>query len=239
MKVRGERECKQCGTRWSYYETGSVECPDCGSVRSVSADGDRALHTASPADLDLAAARNAAADDESLRTVADRAEESAHEYVRRRGFVDGGDLLSLDDTYLAAVELRHAAGEVGRAMSLDDEEERYFLALLGGAEEGERPPASEVPSSMRAVRGLASATAVDEYHREMSDWAAENDAADEGYAALETLGDHVKRVRALDGDVEPETAALLVAAARDVSRYIRERDVDALASARERFGRLA
>jgi DNA-directed RNA polymerase subunit RPC12/RpoP len=31
MKIRGERECTDCGTRWSYYDTASVECPQCGS----------------------------------------------------------------------------------------------------------------------------------------------------------------------------------------------------------------
>jgi len=38
MKIRGDRECKSCGTRWSYYETGSIECPACGSVHSVGVD---------------------------------------------------------------------------------------------------------------------------------------------------------------------------------------------------------
>jgi hypothetical protein len=46
-------------------------------------------------------------------------------------------------------------------------------------------------------------------------------------------------VQALDGDVDPETAELLVEAARDVGRHLRDGDDDALASARERFDRLA
>jgi hypothetical protein len=45
-------------------------------------------------------------------------------------------------------------------------------------------------------------------------------------------------VQALDGDVDPETAELLVNAARDVGHYLRDGDDEALASARERFDRL-
>lgn len=242
MKVRGERECKDCGTRWSYYDTGSVECPACGSVRSVGVDSERRLHTDAPVELDLTEARQAA-ETESLREAADLAGEAAREYVRKRGFVRGGDLLTLDDTYLAAQELRHASDVVGRAMDLDDEDEWYFLALLRGADQGELPAAAEIPDAMHPVRGLAYGDAVREYRREMADWADEQDVGSEGLSALETLGSHVKRIRALEGDVEPETAELLVSAARDVSRFLRADDADAgadaLASARERLDRLA
>ncbi|MXR22522.1 endonuclease Q family protein, partial [Halobacterium bonnevillei] len=61
MDVRGERECKSCGTRWSYFETGSVACPECGSVRSVGV-GERSQHTDGNATLDLSDAQRAAAD---------------------------------------------------------------------------------------------------------------------------------------------------------------------------------
>ncbi|USZ67887.1 TFIIB-type zinc ribbon-containing protein [Halorussus salilacus] len=281
MKVRGERECAECGTRWSYYETASVECPSCGSLRSVGVDSDRRLHTDTPVELDLTEARELV-DSRPLREVADRAGDLAREYVRKRGFVRGGDLLDLDETYLAAHELRHAADAVGRGLDLDEEEEWYFLALLGGADaeeedeglrEGERnreeasederggearrasPPPSaggsvrpapgEVPTAMHPVRGLAYAEAVGEYRREMADWVDEARDSDEGEpddrapSALETLGDHVTRVRALEGDVDPRTAESLVEAARDLSRFLRAGDEDALASARERFERLA
>src|SRR6056297_1417065 len=58
MEIRGERECKDCGTRWSYYETGSVACPNCESVRSVGVDEERKRHTAGQATLDLTEVRN-------------------------------------------------------------------------------------------------------------------------------------------------------------------------------------
>jgi len=240
MKVRGERECKDCGTRWSYYETGSVACPACESLRSVGVDDDRRLHTDAPVDLDLTAAR-AAAEDESLREAADRAGELAREYVRKRGFVDAGELVALDDRYLAAAELRHAAGAIGRRMDPTDDEAWYFLALLRGADadEPERPAPDEVPASMRDVRGLAYANAVREYRREMADWLDEQEGVLRDRSVLETLGSHVKRVRALDGAIDPDDAETLVAAARDASRYLRDGDDAALASARERLDRLA
>jgi hypothetical protein len=254
MKIRGQRECKDCGERWSYYETGSVECPDCGSLRSVGVESERRLHTDGPAEFDLTEAREAT-ETETLREAADRAGEIAREYVRKRGFVRGGDLLALDDTYLAATELRHAADVVGRGLQLDDDEELYFLALLRDADaevRGDdadlRPSPDEVPESMHPIRGLAYADAVAEYRREMADWLADvesDDSTDEprtrgpAESALETLREHVKRVQALDGDVDPGTAELLVEAARDVGRHLRDGDDDALASARERFDRLA
>jgi len=240
MKVRGERECKDCGTRWSYYETGSVACPACGSLRSVGVDDERRLHTDAPVGLDLTDAREAL-DDESLREAADRAGDLAREYVRKRGFVDAGELVALDDRYLAAHELRHAADAIGRRMDRTDDEEWYFLALLRGADadEPERPAPDEVPASMRAARGLAYAEAVREYRREMADWLDERAGGTRDPSVLETLGSHVKRVRALDGEVDPDDAESLVAAARDVSRFLREGDDGALASARERLDGLA
>jgi DNA-directed RNA polymerase subunit RPC12/RpoP len=250
MKVRGQRECKDCGARWSYYETGSVECPDCGSLRSVGVESERRLHTDGQAEFDLTEAREVA-ETGTLREAADCAAEVAREYVRRRGFVRGGDLLALDDTYLAAAELRHAADVVGRGLQLDDDEELYFLALLQDADAGRetadeirddanpRPDPSEVPESMHAIRGLADADAVGEYRREMADWVEENGAESDGRDALGTLREHVKRVQALDGDVAPETAEVLVVAAREVGLFLRDGDAEALASACERFDRLS
>jgi hypothetical protein len=255
MKIRGERECKDCGARWSYYETGSVECPDCGSLRSVGVETERRLHTDSPVEFDLTEAREAT-ETESLREAADRAAEIAREYVRKCGFIRGGDLQPLDETYLAGAELRHAADVVSRGLQLDDDEELYFLDLLRGADGAsgadgtdQRPAPNEVPESMYPIRGLAYADAVGEYRREMVDWADDTEVGDstddesgvgeQAESALESLREHVKRVQALDGDVDPETAELLVEAARDVGRYLREGDDEALASARERFGRLA
>jgi hypothetical protein len=237
MKVRGTRECQDCSTRWSYYERASVECPECGSLRSVGVEEERQLHTATSAGIDLTPARNALDDGETLRRAAELAAEAAGKYTRQHGFVDGGELLPLEDGYLAAMELRTVADAVGRARSVDDEEEIYFLSLLRGADHGERPGPGDVPESLRDSRGLASANAVREYRADLRAYLDEH--VDEfARDVLELLGTHVKRIRALDGDVPPAEAERLVEAARELGRYLRDGDEGALSRAEDRLDRL-
>ncbi|NIC00470.1 TFIIB-type zinc ribbon-containing protein [Halobacterium sp. R2-5] len=213
MDVRGERECKSCGTRWSYYETGSVECPECGSVRSVGV-GERRTHTDGNAELDLSGAKRAAADGD-LRGALDPAADACREYCQSRGFVSGGDLLELDDTYLAAQELRRAAVLLGDALRLDDAAEEYVLELLNGAEDGRRPAPEHVPESLRAVRGLGYAAAVDHYRTDVRTY-CDGEVPEPERGLLASLRDHAKRVEALDGDVAPADAERLVEAARAI-----------------------
>jgi uncharacterized Zn finger protein (UPF0148 family) len=240
MRIRGERKCQDCGTRWSYYETGNVSCPDCGSRRSVGVD-DRTRHTASAATLDLSGARAhldaSSNDDADVRAAAEQAAETCRAFVRQHGFIAAGAFEPLDATYLAALELRHVAEELSRAMRADEAVERYFLSLLSGADRGERPPPEDVPESLQVACGLAAAEAVAAYRREAGTYL--DDHPDEAAsAALGSLTEHRKRVAALDGDVAPETAERLVRTARDLGRYLREGDETALATARDRLDRL-
>ncbi|WP_020220593.1 DUF7117 family protein, partial [Halarchaeum acidiphilum] len=101
MEVRGERECTACGTRWSYYETGSVQCPECGSVRSVATEDERREHTDGAPTIDLDDAVLAAGRDD-YRAAAREARDAVRDYTHERGFVRGGELLDLDDAVLAA-----------------------------------------------------------------------------------------------------------------------------------------
>lgn len=235
MKVRGERECQNCGTLWSYYETGGVECPSCGSIRSVGV-GDRTRHTASAQSLDLTPARDLVEADTPIDRVAARAGDICGEFVRGYGFIHAGDLQELDDTYLAAAELRHVGDTLARRMRVDDDEEFYFLELLGGADRGTRPDPGTLPSSLQSARGLAYATAVREYRADIREYLEDrHDAAVRG--PLESLDSHVRRVRALDGDVSPRQAERLVEVARDIGAYLRG-DEGALARAEDRLGRL-
>lgn len=235
MKVRGKRECRGCGTRWSYYDTGSVTCPECGSIDSRGVEDERTLHTDTPVSLDLAAARNDI-DERPLTEVCSDVKSACREYVRRRGFVRGGELLDLDDTYLAASELVHVADIVARSVRLDDESEAYFLKLLGGADAGERPPAEEVPDGLRAARGLGVAGAVRAYRSDVSEWLEENPHP-EAERVLELLSHQSKRLRALEGDVPPREAETLVRATRDLHDSLAG-DESALATARERLASL-
>ena len=169
MNVRGERECRDCGSHWSYYETGSVECPDCGSLKSVGT-AERALHTDAPVSLELSTHR--ARFGEARSTLpsegVDNLKRDLREYVRRRGFIHGGELRRLDAIYLAARELLEAVDVYDRIRDPTDADREYILALLADAEDGERPESSTVPEAMREARGMAAARAVDEYREDLS-----------------------------------------------------------------------
>jgi len=236
MKLRGQRECKACGTQWSYYETGAISCPSCGSAHSVGTDNERTLHTATSATLDLTPVR-ADIDAEPIDRLARRASDRAREFTRGYGFIDAGRLQPLDDAYVTAMELKHAAAEVGRRIDVSDDEEWYFTELLR-ADEGRRPAPEAVPASMRAMRGLAYANAVREYRSNVRTYLEEN--PDPGVAsALERLSAHLKRIRALDGDVAPRESETLLAAARSVGRYLADGDEGELAVAEERLDSLS
>ncbi|RQG91493.1 TFIIB-type zinc ribbon-containing protein [Natrarchaeobius halalkaliphilus] len=237
MKIRGERECQECGTRWSYYETGSIGCPACGSLHSVGTD-DRTEHTDQQVAFDLTTVRSDI-DDASIDDLADRARDRCREYVRRRGFINAGELCDLDETYLTASELHHVADIVAREFDLEEREELYFLALLRDGDEGERPPPDDVPTTLRAGRGIAYANAVREYRRDVRTWidVHDRDLAAGERSTLETLGEHVTRIRMLEGDVSPRTAERLIEATRDLADGLRGDEL-ALGRAQDRLAAL-
>ncbi|MFW5934587.1 MAG: DUF7117 family protein [Halolamina sp.] len=227
MKIRGERECQHCGTRWSYYETGAATCPDCGSLRSVGLDAERRRHTDSPAEIDLTPHRSALADGADLVDVAGDVATDCRAYLRKRGFVRSGDLLALDDQYLAVGELRTAIADYDRDRRVgvdrghlgDENAERYLLELLNGADAGERPAPNRVPDSLAPARGLAAARAVEAYREDVSAY-LDDEPDHAAKRLLERIRDQEKRVQALDGDVAPEVAELLIEACRALERYL-------------------
>ncbi len=236
MKIRGRRKCKTCGDRWSYYDTGSVSCPSCGNLQSVGIDEERSLHTATAATLDLTPVRREL-DSNPLRRLAERASEQARSFTRGYGFIGGGRLRTLDETYLAAMELQHVAGGLARRIETDDDEEWYLTTLLR-ADEGERPAPNDVPPSMRSMRGLAYSEAVREYLADIRLYLGEHpDPAVKG--TLERLSSHVKRIRALQGDVDPTESERLVTIARDIRRYLSGGDDSVLAHAEKHLDALA
>ena len=217
MKIRGDRECKACGCRWSYYDTASVACPDCGSLRSVGVD-ERTEHTDSPVELDLTSHRNRI-DEVTTGQLAEDVAESCRSYARKRGFIDTGRLKPLDETYVAAVELAAVASAFARRARPSDAAELYLLDLLGGADLGERPGHEAVPDELRAAFGLAMADAVDSYQRDVRSYLDDN-PDDHARRLSGRIRDHRKRIEALDGDVDPADANRLMHAARDLGRYI-------------------
>jgi len=192
--------------------------------------GERAEHTAGPATLDFSGAR-AAVGEEPLRAVAERAAEAGAEYTRRAGFVHAGELQPLSEAYLAAAELRRVGTTLARSMRADDGAELYFLSLLDGAEDGDRPAPGEVPAGLRADRGLAVAAAADAYVSDIRRLI--DDPGPELAGVFSALRARRKRIEALDGDVDPAEAERVVRALRDVGAYIREDDETALVRAGE------
>lgn len=215
MEIRGERECKECGTRWSYFETGSVECPDCGSLVSVGR-GDRKLHTDAPVELKLTDLL-ARVDEEPLGDLTEEIAERCRPYVNRRGFVRAGELASLDDAYLTAVELRHAADIFSRVDDPTDPERLYLVSLLRAVDTGNRPPPAEVPDRLREARGLAAADAALEYRSAITRL---TEPIGDLRTALSRIRDRAKRIEALDGDVAADEAEALVRATRAVGRAL-------------------
>ena len=232
MEIRGDRRCRDCGARWSYFETEGIVCPECESPHSVAAGGEARLHTDRDVEIDLTPLRRRAGN-EPTEDVTDEIVETCREYIARRGFVRGGDLLALDDVYLAVVELRYAAAFYSPRM--DETAESYLLSLLQGAEAGERP--ESVPAPLNPAIALARAEAVDTYRRELV--RILEDYEDPALAgACGSLVDHVRRVRALDGDVPLADTERLVTVAREIGSYLNDEDETALARAQDRLERL-
>jgi uncharacterized Zn finger protein (UPF0148 family) len=180
MKVRGERKCQSCGTIWSYYETGSIECPGCGSPRSVGVD-DRTAHTDAPADLDLAPHRTRFGDARGTlpEDGVDELKSDLRAYARKRGFIRGGELLPLDATYRTARELLEAVDLYDRLRDPTDADAEYLLDLLTGAADGDQPDAAAVPEALRSARGMAAVRAVDEYRTDVLAFLDEFHASEE------------------------------------------------------------
>ncbi|MFB6105057.1 MAG: TFIIB-type zinc ribbon-containing protein [Halobacteriaceae archaeon] len=239
MEIRGERRCQACDTRWSYFETGEVACPACGSLRSVGV-ADRALHTDGPATLDVTAAKDRATAGD-LREAAAAAADAAGDYVRTRGFIDAGSLGPLEDKVLAAYELREVGRHLHRTLDIDEEAEYYFLTLLEAVPDGDRLPPADVPKSLRTPRGLAVAAAVEAYLDDVNDWLGARDA-DQPPALDRVRGrvrDHHRRITALEGAVPSQDAERLVVATRALVAYARSGDPEDIERARTALDALA
>lgn len=225
MEIRGQRRCQACGERWSYYDTGRVTCPDCGSIRSVGVD-ERTKHTDGSVDLDLSTARQAASEDK-LDAAAEAAASTCAEYTRIRGFIHAGSLQELDQTFVTAHELRRVGDVIQRTMRPTEAMKRYFIELLSDAPDGARPSPASVPEDLHHAKGLAASSAADAYLRELSTWMADNSDTTTVSSLAERLRDHIRRVDALDGEVPPQDAEQLITAARALGKVATTQDATA------------
>jgi uncharacterized Zn finger protein (UPF0148 family) len=227
MDIHGNRKCTACGARWSYYETGEIACPECGSIKSVGVE-ERRTHTAGTTELDLVGVM-ADIETATTRELAERAAEETARYIRTVGFIDAGSLEPLSDTYVGACELRRVSVTIGRVLELDTAEELYFLSVLRGVDDGDRPAAGEVPESFHPARGLAATAAVDAYLTDLR--RIYEDREQPVDQVLSWVTTERKRIDALDGAVDPTDADRLVNTVRDLGRYLRTDDETALARA--------
>ena len=232
MRVRGRRRCRECDTEWSYFEVGEVACPTCGSLRSRGLDEERALHTDTPVDLDLSDVR-AMIGVHPLSVVAGAAAATARTYLAKRGFIDGGDLRPLSDQYRRVAELKTIGSALSHRLDSDPEAERYFLALL----ESGQPRPADLPTSLHQAYGLASASVVEAYLRDLRRWLEEHPDSAAGNS-LTRIRDHVRRVNALDGTIQPMEADQLVEATQALGSYLRSGEGASLIRANSLLDRL-
>lgn len=236
MRVRGVRSCNECETEWSYFDTGSIVCPQCGSIASVGL-GDRRLHTDAPVRLELPI--ESIDDPTTIEDVADIIERRCRRYRNRRGFIRGGELRRLDDQFLLAHELLEIAADhrrQGRSSPRSDAALGYDLSILDAVIRNGRPPdPDEVPRERHRHRGLGHSLALGSYLRDLKAWLETNEGTDDGPRVLiGEIEEHLRRIEALEGDVEPREVDGLVHAVRAIRRHVlaegRSNDRDHVAS---------
>ena len=268
MEVRGNRRCQSCGSEWSYYETGTVACPSCGSLESVGTDAERRQHTDTPATLNLATFADRIAGEPLERYGADL-RSTLRSYTQKRGFINGGELRALDDRYLAARELIHLTDMLQRRQSPTTDERLYLLAVFNSLSSTPASADGSIADGSTTDGTVADGTVADAATSPTDEWPSHEDvppslraarglAVTEGIEAYRrdlrtwltehpdpeatrTLGrlrEQCKRAEALGGDVDPEHAGELLTSARGIGRSLREDDHEALVSARDRLGRL-
>ena len=200
MEIRGERECLDCGEKWSYFETRQPECPECGSLRSRAVE-DSTEDTGGAVETGDLLTRFGGDFEEAL----EEAEERCREYTSRTGFVEGGELLPPEPVYVMACEVKHIAAEFVGAREPADLERDYVVALVEGVETGEPPSPNKRPSGLDAAHNRAVAETVEEYAKELSTYLRSVGETD---GRVEEARDLAKRTQATDGDADDAVEGL-------------------------------
>ncbi len=201
MDLEGERECLECGERWSYWETRTVECPECDSPRSRGVGDGARPEEEFPAE-DLVAS--------TLMETLENADEAARSYTTKKNFVVAGELQPPDPVYVMAAEVKHLYAELtARSREATDREREYAGALVTGLEDGEPPHPGERPETLDAVHERAVADVVEDYSSEMVKWARDRDLDDtEVMRDVEDARQRAKQVQATEGEEGDAVEAL-------------------------------
>ncbi|MFB6253304.1 MAG: hypothetical protein ABEI06_01680 [Halobacteriaceae archaeon] len=199
MEIKGYRECRECGHQWSYYETGNVQCPECGSIKSTGLD-ERTLHTNNPVEIDITSIQSLVSNDE-FRQAGQRAAKEARNYTIKRGFIHKGDLIRCDERIFSCHELRNLGNYINRTASITEETEYYFIETIQAVKNSGRPDQQAIPKNLRSIRGLAYARAAKDYLNDVTTWIEYADHELPSGGVLERTKENIKRVEALDGDI--------------------------------------
>ncbi|MFB6186034.1 MAG: hypothetical protein ABEI86_04100 [Halobacteriaceae archaeon] len=199
MEIKGYRECRECGHQWSYYETGNIQCPECGSIKSTGID-ERRLHTNTPVEIDITSIQSLVSNDE-FRQAGQLAAEEARNYTIRRGFIQEGELIQCDDRIFSCHELRNLGNYINRTTSITDETEYYFIETIQAVKNKGRPDQQAIPMKLRSIRGLAYARTAKDYLNAVMTWVEYTDQQPPSRGVFERTKENIKRVEALDGDI--------------------------------------
>ncbi|MDY7082388.1 MAG: hypothetical protein SXQ77_08310 [Halobacteria archaeon] len=197
MEIRGERECLDCGSTWSYFDTKSVE-----SVGGEEMDSDSVLGELR---MDDVIPRLGTEFEDALED----AEENCRSYVSRQGFIKGGELQPPSPRFVMACEIIEIADALLRPMrrEITEDERLYVVDMIHGLKEGEPPAPDERPESLDTYHNLAVARTVEDYAREVSRY-VRNSSEKELPGEIEEARTKAKRTKATEGEEDDAVEGL-------------------------------
>ncbi len=215
MEISGERECLDCGEQWSYFETRQIECPECGSIKSMSI---------SESELDTASSRKNELDMSDLYTefqtdfmnALTQAGDRSREYIASTGFIEGGELRPPMLRYVMAREIMEIADYIDLSLDTDisASEERYIIDLVKGVKSGDPP--DKRPNSMNNHHYMAVAKTAEEYATELFKYFEQN--SEDIPEGLEKARSLAKKTKATNGESADAKKSLRIL--RDLQRSL-------------------
>lgn len=212
MEIRGRRRCLDCGATWNYFETGGVDCPECGSIRSTSTTEGRQDTSSTELNMEDVVQELGTDFTGGLSEAADR----CRSYVSRRGFIETGELQPPDARYVMASEIVEIADVFTQPMrrEVGESERNYVVDLVRGLRAGEPP--EDRPESLDAAHNMALARTAERYIRDLRRYArSEGIDVPQG---VEKAREALKRTEATEGDADDAVEALRVL--RDVHEEV-------------------